>query len=88
MRVIIGVFNNEFPKKARYWDANGLQVSAGEYAIVENLNGYDLVEVIGIGGVSDDKLIYVTGSSQKPKKAVAVISKHIFKCSEAEQERG
>lgn len=88
MRVIIGMFNRECPKKARCWDANGLQVSAGEYAIVENLNGYDLVEVIGVGDVSDDKLIYVTGLSQKPKKVVAVISKHILKCSEAEQERG
>lgn len=43
--LIAGVINAT--GKALYWRSNRV-VSIGDYAIVENMNGYDLVKVIGI----------------------------------------
>jgi len=44
MKLIYGRLNNG---TCEYWEMNRY-INVGEYAIVENLDGYDLVQVVGI----------------------------------------
>ena len=48
MKLIIGKLNED--NNIRYWNASGFtpDVAVGDYAIVENINDYDLVKIIGI----------------------------------------
>lgn len=68
MKFIMGILNNECPKKVRFWDADGIDVHIGDYAVVENLNGYDLVEVIGYGDTDEDNVKYIVGENSVFKK--------------------
>ena len=47
MKLILGKLNNG---AIFYWDISHMQLkpSVGDYAIVENMNGYDLIKVAGI----------------------------------------
>lgn len=64
--VIIGKFNNI--SEVYYWQCDkGCNI--GDYAIVENRNGFDLVKIVGIGAL-DSSLRLAT------KKVVKVIPKN------------
>ena len=54
-KLIIGNFNGS--NEIFYWDIAGIteeSVDIGDYAAVENKNGYDLVKIIGKAVVEDD----------------------------------
>lgn len=44
--LIAGKMNKE--NAVRYWKADIKNINIGDYAIVENLNGYDLIKIVGI----------------------------------------
>ena len=44
--LIAGTMNKE--NTVRFWKTDIKDINIGEYAIVENLGGYDLVKIVGI----------------------------------------
>lgn len=60
MKLIIGKLNND--KIGRYWKMEqNLYFNVGDYAIVENLNGYDLVKVIGLVETDEENVKKIIG---------------------------
>ena len=50
--------------------------NAGDYAIVENLNGYDLIKIAGIVVTTrEDASKFANTSFEKMKKVITIISK-------------
>ena len=75
IKIIAGRFNGLIT--SNYWLENETNVTIGDYAIVENKNGYDLVEVTGILE-TDEKHISLIIGKKINKKVVAVVSKELL----------
>lgn len=76
MKCIVGKFNNK-QSFVNYWKVGKIRnEDIGNYAVVENLNGYDLVKIIGISEVDESQVKYVTGNHDL-KKVKTIISKDI-----------
>lgn len=72
IKIILGRLNGCIT--SNYWLENETNATVGDYAIVENKNGYDLVEVTGILE-TDEKHINLIIGNKINKKAVSIISK-------------
>lgn len=76
MKCILGKFNNN-QNFVNYWKVGNVRnEDIGNYAIVENLNGYDLVKIIGISEISESQVKYVT-NNYNLKNVKVIISKNI-----------
>ena len=73
MKLILGKLNKDGIKN--YWLANDIapDVCCGDYAIVENINDYDLVKIIGIVETDEKYCGFLTpfGVSKKVIKFIA-----------------
>ena len=72
IKVIAGRFNGVIT--SNYWLENEVDAEVGDYVIVENRNGYDLVEVTGILE-TDEKHISLIHGNKINKKALGIVSK-------------
>lgn len=72
IKVIAGKLNGL--AVSNYWLANEMKVAIGDYVIVENRKGYDLVEVTGILETDEDHINQIIGN-QINKKVLYVIPK-------------
>ena len=72
IKVVAGRLNNL--GKSNYWLENDKKVNVGDYAIVENMNGYDLVEVTGVLE-TDEEHINLIMCNKINKKVLYVIPK-------------
>lgn len=71
IKIIAGRLNGLIT--SNYWLENGTNATVGDYAIVENKKGYDLVEVTGVLE-TDEKHISLIIGNKINKKAVGVVS--------------
>ena len=75
--LIAGVINS-MPNMVYFWlgDKNIDSFKIGDYAIVENLNSYDLVKIAGIVWTNEDSLKSITKKDlAKMKKVIKYIPK-------------
>ena len=75
--LIAGVINS-MPNMVYFWlgDKNIDSFKIGDYAIVENLNSYDLVKIAGIVWTNEDNLKSITKKDlAKMKKVIKYIPK-------------
>ena len=74
MKCILGKFNNN-QYFVNYWKIEEVRnEDIGNYAVVENIDGYDLVKIIGIVEIDESQVKYVTGNHDL-KKVKIIISK-------------
>lgn len=73
MKLIAGKINN--CATTYYWDISEFKVmpKIGDYAVVENMNDYDLVKIVGIVETSEKYQKFITGS--KTKKVIMAIDR-------------
>lgn len=76
VKILTGKLNGMI--SSNFWLENETNATVGDYAIVENKNGYDLVEVTGVLE-TDEKHINLIIGNKINKKAIAIVSKEIFK---------
>lgn len=83
-RVIAGKLNDS--TIIRYWNVpDNMAVNIGDYAIVENINGYDLVQVVGIVETKKEYPQFLAGRSRGvSKRVVSVLMKEIFEQNKGE----
>lgn len=62
---------------SNYWLINEKKVTIGDYVIVENKKGYDLVEVTGILETDEEHINQIIGN-QINKKVIYVIPKKVW----------
>ena len=67
MRLIAGTINAT--GKTLYWIDTGYTL-IGEYAIVENIKGYDLIKVVGVIDTTKDNVSKFSNTSYKNMKRV------------------
>ena len=75
--LIAGVINS-MPNMVYFWlgDKNKDSFKIGDYAIVENLNSYDLVKIAGIVWTNEENLKSITKKDlAKMKKVIKYIPK-------------
>lgn len=75
--LIVGVINS-MPNMVYFWlgNKNIDSFKIGDYAIVENLNSYDLVKIAGIVWTNEDNLKSITKKDlAKMKKVIKYIPK-------------
>lgn len=75
--LIAGVINS-MPNMVYFWlgDKNKDSFKIGDYAIVENLNSYDLVKIVGIVWTNEENLKSITKKDlAKMKKVIKYIPK-------------
>ena len=72
VKLIIGKLNGS--NINNFWITELKDLNVGDYAIVENINDYDLVKIVGIVETKEEYLNILT-HSKKNKKVVCVISK-------------
>ena len=75
--LIAGVINS-MPNMVYFWlgDKNIDSFKIGDYAIVENLNSYDLVKIAGIVWTNEDNLKTITKNNlAKMKRVIKYIPK-------------
>ena len=77
MKLILGKLNTG---AIFYWDISDMKLepSIGDYAIVENLNDYDLVKIIGIVETSGKYCKRLTHTC-KPKKVVCLLKRNMIR---------
>lgn len=78
IKAIAGMLNGDCT--ARFWKIpDGMAVDIGDYAVVENRDGYDLVEVVGLVKTTEECEKILTGNRRGIKKSVvAVILNELF----------
>lgn len=78
--IIAGRLNNACT--TFYWQIDeDMSYSIGDYAIVENMQGYDLVKIVGIVETTKDYARFIT-NSKTLKKVVQIIDKEEFDTDE------
>lgn len=75
IKVIAGKLNGL--NVSNYWLINEKKVTIGDYVIVENKKGYDLVEVTGILETDEEHINQIIGN-QINKKVIYVIPKKVW----------
>ena len=77
MKLILGKLSNG---AIFYWDTSHMQLkpSVGDYAIVENLDDYALVKIVGIVETSEKYCKRLTHSC-KLKKAVCLLKRNMIR---------
>lgn len=79
MKLIIGKLNND--KIGRYWKMEqDLYFNIGDYAIVENLNGYDLVKVVGLVETDEENVKKIIGLDINKKAIRKIPSYEVEEC--------
>lgn len=78
IKIIAGKLNGN--ATIRHWNVPGnMAVHVGDYAVVENMEGYDLVRVVGITETKKEYTPYFTGhSGGVSRRVVLVLLKDIF----------
>lgn len=72
--LIAGVINAT--GKMLYWkNKNNLSINSGDYAIVENTNGYDLVKVVGIVYTRESQASKFSNTRYENMKSVVKVIK-------------
>lgn len=74
-KLIIGKLNN--CNLTYFWekDENNEIFEIGDYAIVENVNDYDLVKIVGITFTKDEYMKFITNRNQN-KKVIKIIKRN------------
>ena len=72
MKAILGKLNRSH--EVYYWRCDGMYPDVGDYAIVENINDYDLVKIIGIVE-TDEKYEKFLSKNRISKKVIKTISR-------------
>lgn len=76
IKIIAGRLNNM--NKSNYWLINDEMVAhIGDYAIVENMNGYDLVEIVGFVETDEEHINELIGNKIN-KKTLDIIPKSVL----------
>ena len=80
MRLIAGKLNN--CNLVYYWEYRinliGYSFKIGDYAIVENMNDYDLVKIVGIVDTTDKYAKFITNRNVN-KKVIKIISRETIR---------
>lgn len=71
IKIIAGRFNGL--NTSNYWLENGTTATVGDYAIVENKSGYDLVEVTGVLETDEEHINLIIGNKIN-KKVLGIVS--------------
>lgn len=71
IKVIAGRLNGT--NKANYWLYNE-KAKIGDYAVVENCNGFDLIEIVGLLETDEEHIDRIIGNRIN-KKVICVIEK-------------
>ena len=71
MKLILGKLNKD--QIINYWRCDGMYPNIGDYAIVENINDYDLVKIIGMveTDIKYEKFLTPNGVSKKVIKTIS-----------------
>lgn len=82
MKVICGKFHEGRWKNGYWWELDDKDdPEIGDYAIVENQNGFALVEVVAVARTTKNKSKHMTNNgSEISKKAVYIIPRHYLDC--------
>lgn len=78
IKAIAGMLNGDCT--VRFWRVpNGMAVNIGDYVVVENRDGHDLVKVVGFVETTEECEKFLTGNRRGIKKSVvAVILKELL----------
>lgn len=60
-----------------YWINNNKNVEIGDYAIVENMNGYDLIKIVGVVQTTQNNVIKFSNMHWENTKRVKLIIKKL-----------
>lgn len=75
IKLIAGRLNNM--NKSNYWLVNGFEANIGDYAIVENMNGYDLVEIVGLVETDEEHINKLIGNKINKKVSCVVFKEEL-----------
>ena len=77
MRLIVGKLN--YSDFVRYWKVENETFNIGDYAIVENENGYDLVEITGVIETNEKYASFVANGLSTDKGVVSIIQRLLIR---------
>lgn len=78
MKLIAGRLNGT--NEVRFWRTclcleDNFVLEIGNFAVAENKNGFDLIEIMGVVNTTEEYEKYFSGGNKVSKKIVAVIGK-------------
>lgn len=66
-------------RKTLFWKTSTIAINIGDYAIVENNGGYDLIKIVGIVETTKENAIRISNTAYEDMKNVKmIISKENF----------
>lgn len=60
-------------RKTLYWKTSTISTDIGDYAIVENNGGYDLIKIVGIVETTKENAIRISNTAYEDMKNVKMI---------------
>ena len=72
--LVAGVINAT--GKMLYWKCD-FEINIGDYAIVENMNGYDLVEIVGLVETDEEHINKLIGNKINKKVSCVVFKEEL-----------
>ena len=71
MKLIAGKLNSD--NFIRFWKIEKGDFNVGDYAIVENINDYDLVKIVGIVETTEKYTYFLTNGCPVIKNVISII---------------